>query len=100
MARGLPEFIIRLCLEEFLVVPPARFQRATFRLGGGRSMQLSYGETRRATGGQPNENSPKHLLRPLYLKARQLLAHLSSPGNVLPDTSQSLYPNSENQQEP
>jgi hypothetical protein len=25
------------------VVPPARFQRATFRLGGGRSMQLSYG---------------------------------------------------------
>jgi hypothetical protein len=26
-----------------LVVPPARFQRATFRLGGGRSMQLSYG---------------------------------------------------------
>ena len=28
------------------VVPPARFQRATFRLGGGRSMQLSYGSTR------------------------------------------------------
>jgi hypothetical protein len=27
------------------VVPPARFQRATFRLGGGRSMQLSYGST-------------------------------------------------------
>jgi hypothetical protein len=25
------------------LVPPARFQRATFRLGGGRSMQLSYG---------------------------------------------------------
>ena len=25
------------------MVPPARFQRATFRLGGGRSMQLSYG---------------------------------------------------------
>lgn len=28
------------------VVPPARFQRATFRLGGGRSMQLSYGSKR------------------------------------------------------
>src|SRR5689334_3650615 len=27
------------------LVPPARFQRATFRLGGGRSMQLSYGST-------------------------------------------------------
>ena len=27
------------------MVPPARFQRATFRLGGGRSMQLSYGST-------------------------------------------------------
>ena len=27
----------------FDLVPPARFQRATFRLGGGRSMQLSYG---------------------------------------------------------
>ena len=26
-------------------MPPARFQRATFRLGGGRSMQLSYGST-------------------------------------------------------
>ena len=30
---------------EWLVLP-ARFQRATFRLGGGRSMQLSYGSTR------------------------------------------------------
>jgi hypothetical protein len=29
------------------LVPPARFQRATFRLGGGRSMQLSYGSTRK-----------------------------------------------------
>ena len=28
------------------VVPPARFQRATFRLGGGRSMQLSYGSSK------------------------------------------------------
>ena len=27
------------------VVPPARFQRATSRLGGERSMQLSYGST-------------------------------------------------------
>ncbi len=26
-----------------MLVLPARFQRATFRLGGGRSMQLSYG---------------------------------------------------------
>ena len=26
-----------------LMVPPARFQRATSRLGGERSMQLSYG---------------------------------------------------------
>ena len=32
-----------LCRLE--LVPPARFQRATFRLGGGRSMQLSYGST-------------------------------------------------------
>src|SRR6185503_10447616 len=31
------------------VVPPARFQRATFRLGGGRSMQLSYGSTSAVT---------------------------------------------------
>ncbi len=29
------------------MVPPARFQRATFRLGGGRSMQLSYGSMKR-----------------------------------------------------
>ena len=28
------------------MVPPARFQRATSRLGGERSMQLSYGSTR------------------------------------------------------
>ena len=27
------------------MVPPARFQRATSRLGGERSMQLSYGST-------------------------------------------------------
>ena len=27
------------------LVPPARFQRATSRLGGERSMQLSYGST-------------------------------------------------------
>ena len=27
------------------LVPAARFQRATFRLGGGRSMQLSYAST-------------------------------------------------------
>ena len=27
------------------LVRPARFQRATFRLGGGRSMQLSYGRS-------------------------------------------------------
>ena len=33
---------VRFCTE---MVPPARFQRATFRLGGGRSMQLSYGST-------------------------------------------------------
>ena len=32
--------------ESQQMVPPARFQRATFRLGGGRSMQLSYGSTR------------------------------------------------------
>ena len=30
------------------MVPPARFQRATFRLGGGRSMQLSYGSMNKA----------------------------------------------------
>jgi hypothetical protein len=38
-------------------VPPARFQRATFRLGGGRSMQLSYGslkENRRIKEEQSN----------------------------------------------
>jgi hypothetical protein len=28
-----------------MLVPPARFQRATSRLGGERSMQLSYGST-------------------------------------------------------
>ena len=33
--------------QQFCLVPPARFQRATFRLGGGRSMQLSYGSTLR-----------------------------------------------------
>jgi hypothetical protein len=32
------------------MVPPARFQRATFRLGGGRSMQLSYGSTMLVNG--------------------------------------------------
>ena len=31
--------------DNFAVVPPARFQRATSRLGGERSMQLSYGST-------------------------------------------------------
>ena len=37
------------------LVPPARFQRATFRLGGGRSMQLSYG----STGMNPNREVSK-----------------------------------------
>src|SRR5215204_1045427 len=35
----------RLLFSFGKLVPPARFQRATFRLGGGRSMQLSYGST-------------------------------------------------------
>src|SRR4029079_2960364 len=42
-------FVGRFCANvgaELKVVPPARFQRATFRLGGGRSMQLSYGSTK------------------------------------------------------
>ena len=48
------------------VVPPARFQRATFRLGGGRSMQLSYGslkgkntgDRRQKTGDRRQEQGP------------------------------------------
>ncbi len=35
----------RCSLYKKWVVLPARFQRAAFRLGGGRSMQLSYGST-------------------------------------------------------
>ncbi len=31
--------------DQVKMVPPARFQRATSRLGGERSMQLSYGST-------------------------------------------------------
>jgi hypothetical protein len=34
---------VRECVQNEKVVPPARFQRATSRLGGERSMQLSYG---------------------------------------------------------
>jgi hypothetical protein len=37
------EFCLRMCVQTKKMVLPARFQRATFRLGGGRSMQLSYG---------------------------------------------------------
>jgi hypothetical protein len=36
---------VRMRVRNTKMVPPARFQRATFRLGGGRSMQLSYGST-------------------------------------------------------
>ena len=43
---------------EVLVVPPARFQRATFRLGGGRSMQLSYG-SKRATAYSKQKTAKK-----------------------------------------
>ena len=42
-----------------LVVPPARFQRATSRLGGERSMQLSYGST--LTG------SPREIVSQSYI---------------------------------
>ena len=38
-------FCVRMRVRIAKMVPPARFQRATFRLGGGRSMQLSYGST-------------------------------------------------------
>jgi hypothetical protein len=49
-ARCKPEafgklFCVRMCVWNTKVVPPARFQRATSRLGGERSMQLSYGST-------------------------------------------------------
>src|SRR5437588_440781 len=37
--------VYHVVFEIEILVPPARFQRATFRLGGGRSMQLSYGST-------------------------------------------------------
>ena len=39
------EFVCECVCGPRKLVPPARFQRATFRLGGGRSMQLSYGST-------------------------------------------------------
>ena len=41
---GAPNHHVCVTLRE--VVPPARFQRATSRLGGERSMQLSYGSLR------------------------------------------------------
>ena len=39
------------------VVPPARFQRATFRLGGGRSMQLSYGSPKGKNTGKSKQET-------------------------------------------
>ena len=48
MAKS-PQFPLSLAQRENVskytrkMVPPARFQRATSRLGGERSMQLSYG---------------------------------------------------------
>jgi hypothetical protein len=47
MTQEADRFCARMCVRTVKVVPPARFQRATFRLGGGRSMQLSYGSTGR-----------------------------------------------------
>src|SRR5436853_1462579 len=40
------------------MVLPARFQRAAFRLGGGRSMQLSYGSTLPVKLADPLSNCP------------------------------------------
>ena len=45
-----------MCVRNEEVVPPARFQRATSRLGGERSMQLSYGSSRANSIKQTAEN--------------------------------------------
>jgi hypothetical protein len=41
------------------LVPPARFQRATSRLGGERSMQLSYGSKQAVNSIQQTADSKK-----------------------------------------
>ena len=48
--HGLKELDIYGSALTALMVPPARFQRATSRLGGERSMQLSYGSTCEVNG--------------------------------------------------
>ena len=66
--------VISLLWTLILMVPPARFQRATFRLGGGRSMQLSYGSTRRMVDRKSSlvkDDLP--LLKPLLLTAAHSL---------------------------
>jgi hypothetical protein len=57
------------------LVPPARFQRATFRLGGGRSMQLSYGSTKNSARIQESEVRRKWLRRQLCRRRQALLSH-------------------------
>ena len=41
-----------------IMVTPARFERATFPLGGGRSIQLSYGAIGIVTGYRVQLNGP------------------------------------------
>ena len=49
-----------MCVRNEKMVPPARFQRATFRLGGGRSMQLSYGSLKgKNTGNRRQETEDR-----------------------------------------
>ena len=59
------------------VASPARLERAAFRLGGGRSIQLSYGEKYEIVGPPRNEHRALRR-RPLY--PAELREHIAAIG--------------------